>query len=234
MVTLIKEIPTLNICSAPYIKVCCAAEAYSKYEKIGLFWQQTDDSGNITALICLIDSSMTICNIGGDIDEISVFIKCIGPSLIFTELATAKALGLNIGTVCDTLYIDPPYDFPDAAENTYAGLDYAYKTITDRLYVGDETVFKADISHRIRHNCATFVTTPFSAAFLLYCEQGAILSGIAVKEQSARKGIGSATFKRILMMARTLRVYVCAEEKNTPFYLKNGLNIIERCAYCKI
>ncbi len=234
MVTLIKEIPSLNICSASYIKVCCAAAAYSEYEKIGLFWKQTDENGNITALISMIDNSMTLCNIGGDIEELSTFIKCIGPSLIFTELTTANALEFKVGTVCDTLYIDPPYDFEDAAENTYAGIDFAYKTVTDRLYVGDETAFKADISHRIRHNCASYVTTPLSAAFLLYCEQGAILSGIAVRQQSARKGIGSATFKRVLNMARTRRVYVCAEEKNTPFYLKNGLKIIERCAYCKI
>ena len=234
MVTLIKEIPSLDICSAAYIKVCCAAAAYSEFEKIALFWKQTDDSGNVTALIFLIDDSMTICNISGDIEELSAFIKCIGPSLIFTELTTAEALNLKIGTVCDTLYTDPPYDFTDAAENTYEGLDVAYKTVTDRLYVGDETAFKADISHRIRHNCAAYVTTPLSAAFLLYCEQGAILSGIAVKEESARKGIGSATFKRVLMMARQRRVYVCAEEKNTPFYLKNGLKKIERCAYCKL
>ncbi len=234
MVTLIKEIPTLDICSAAYIKVCCAAAAYSEYEKIGLFWKQTNEDGKITALISLIDNSMTICNIGGDIEELRAFIKCIGPSLVFTELNTANALGLNIGTVCDTLFIDPPYDFEDAAENTYAGLDYAYKTVTERLYVGDEAAFKADISHRIRHNCASYVTTPLSAAFLLYCDEGAILSGIAVKKESAGKGIGSATFKRVLMMARTRRVYVCAEEKNTPFYLKNGLKIIERCAYCKI
>lgn len=234
MIALTKEIPKLHCTSAVYIKVCCTAAAYMEYEKIALFWRQTDESGKITALISLIDNSMTLYNAGGNIEELHQFIKCIGPSLIFTDLTTAEKLNLTIGTICDTLYTDPPYEFPDAAENTYAGIEKAFDTVTDRLYVGDKTAFKADILHRIRHNCAAYVTTPLSAAFLLYCDYGAILSGIAVAEQKERSGIGSATFKRVLMLARGRRVYVCAEDKNTPFYLKNGLNLIEKCAYCRV
>ncbi len=234
MVTLIKEIPELPICSAAYIKICCAAAAYADYEKIALFWKQTDENETITALVSFLDDTMTLCNLGGDIFELSEFIKCVGPRLVFTDLETAEKLKLKPGTVCDTLYTDPPYDFDDAAENTYEGIEKAYETITDRLYVGDKTAFKADISHRIRHDCAAYVTTPLSAAFLLYCNHGAILSGIAVKKQRERSGVGSATFKRVLMLARNRRVYVCAESKNTPFYLKNGLKLIERCAYCKL
>ena len=234
MITLTKEIPTLRVTSAAYVKICCTAAAYMDYENIALFWRQTDNNGNLTALLCLLDNSMTLFNANGDVDELREFLGCISPSIVFTDLSTAKSLKLKLGTVCDTLYIDPPYEFLDAAENTYEGLDKALSIVTDRLYVGDEMAFKADISHRVRHNCAAYVTTPLSAAFLLYCDEGAILSGIAVKESRERSGIGSATFRRVLTSARERRVYVCAEEKNTPFYLKNGLKIIEKCVYCRL
>lgn len=234
MISLIKEIPEISVNSAAYAKICTTAAAYAEYEKIALFWQQTDACGNITALLSLLDSSMTICNINSNFSELCEFIKCINPSVIFTELSTAQKLNLSIGTVCDTLFINPPYDFETASENTYAGFDYAYNIITQRLYVGDKTTFKADILHRINHNCATYVTTPYSAAFLLFGKNCAMLSGIAVTSDAERKGIGSATLKRILLSAREKTLYVCAEEKNTPFYLKNGLKFIEKCAYCRL
>lgn len=234
MIALTKEIPRLDVKSAAYIKVCCTAKAYMEYEKIALFWQQTDNSGKITALLSLLDNSLTLYNAGGDTEELREFIGCISPNIIFTDLLTAEKLGLKMGTVCDTLCIDPPYDPENAAENTYEGVDIALNTVMDRLYVGDKMAFKADILHRIRHNCASYVTTLLSAAFLLYCDYGAILSGIAVKENKERSGVGSATFKRVLSSARDRRVYVCAEEKNTPFYLKNGLEIIEKCVYCRL
>lgn len=234
MITLIKEIPSLPVLSAPYIKICCTAAAYAEYDKIALFWKQTDDNKNVTALMCLLDNCLTIYNGGADSDELRGFINMLSPRIVFTDKATANKLGLPISTLCDTLYRDPPFEFTDAAENTYEGINKAYETITERLYVGDKEAFFADMSHRVRHNCGTYVTTPLSAAFLLYCDEGSILSGIAVKEVRERSGIGSATLKRVMMLSRNKRMYVCAEKKNTPFYLKNGFNTIEECGYCTL
>ncbi len=234
MITLIKEIPHLPILSAPYIKICCTAAAYAEYEKISLFWQQTDENGDIKALMCLLDNCLTIWNGGANTEELGEFLNMLSPGIVFTDKATADALNLPISTLCDTLYRDPPFEFDDAAENTYEGINKAYETITERLYVGNKEAFFADMSHRVRHNCAAYVTTPLSAAFLLYCDEGSILSGIAVKEVRERSGIGSATLKRVMLLSRERRMYVCAEKKNTPFYIKNGFKIIEECGYCTL
>lgn len=234
MVTLIKDIPKLKIESAAYTKICCHAEAYIDYEKIALFWKQTDENENITALISLVDSVMTIFNNGADIFELKEFLKCISPIGVFTDLKTAKLLDLKIETECESLIIKPPFSSENVAENTCAGIDYAINIVSSRLNVGNKEVFKADLMHRIRHNCATFVTTDFSAAFCLYSDDYSIVSGIAVKKDSSKSGIGSATLKRLLLSNRERPMLVCAEDKNVPFYLKNGFSIIERCAYCRI
>ncbi len=234
MVTLIKEIPLIDIQSAAYTKICCHAAAYLEYEKIALFWKQTDEQNNITALISLVDSVMTLFNINANIFELGEFIKYISPIGIFTDIKTAELLSLKKETECDTLIIKPPYNTVGAAENTCAGLDYAIDIVSSRLNIGKKEVFKADISHRIRHNCATFITTNYSAAFALFSENSAIVSGIAVLSSTEKSGIGSATLKRLLLSIRERPMLVCAEDKNTPFYLKNGFTLLERCAYCRI
>ncbi len=234
MITLIKEIPSLQIESVAYTKICCHAEAYIEYEKIALFWKQTDESENITALISLVDSVMTIFNNRADIKELSEFLKCISPIGVFTDLKTAKLLNLKIETECESLIKKPPYSPDGAAENTCAGIDYAIDVVSSRLDIGNKKVFKADMLHRIRHNCATFVTTDFSAAFCIYSDNYSIVAGIAVKKDNDKSGIGSATLKRLLLSVRERPLLVCAEDKNVPFYLKNGFTIIERCAYARI
>lgn len=234
MITLIKEVPKINTLNAAYAKIACAAAAYADFEKIALFWKQTDENDNITALISMVDGVVSLADFGGDKFEISEFLKYIAPRGVFTDLQTANLLKLKIETPCDTLCIHPPYSSDGAAENTYAGIDYACKCVASRLNVGDYDVFKADISHRIRHNCCGYVTTPFSAAFILYTEDISILSGIAVNPTTERSGLGSSTLKRLLGIARHRPMIVCAEEKNTPFYLKNGFTKIKKFAYCKL
>lgn len=234
MITLTKEIPTLNVESAAYTKICCGAAAYAPYEKIALFWVQTDEDKNITAVISLIDNVMTLFNNGADLFELGEFIKYISPSGIFTDLKTANALGFQIETPCDALIIRPPFNTENAAEDAELSLDFAVDTVASRLNIGVRDVFKADLSHRIRHDCATFVTTEHSAGFALYSENYAIISGIAVGVDSEKSGVGSATLKAILKKIGNRPLLVCAEDKNVPFYLKNGFTIIERCAYCRI
>lgn len=234
MIKLVKDIPLLEVESAAYTKICCGAAAYAPFEKIALFWVQTDEAEKVTAVISLIDNVMTLFNGGADLFELQEFIKCISPNGVFTDLETAKALGFKIETPCDALIIRPPHNTSGAAEDAELSLDFAVDTVASRLNIGIRDVFKADLSHRIRHDCATFVTTEHSAAFALYCGDLAIISGIAVLETSEKSGLGSATLKAILKKLGNRALLVCAEDKNVPFYLKNGFTIIERCAYSRI
>ena len=234
MIKLVTEIPKLNVESAAYTKICCGAAAYAPYQKIALFGVQTDENECVTAIASLIDNVMTLFNNGADLFELGEFIKYISPNGIFTDSTTANALNLKIETPCDVLIIRPPYSTENAAEDAELSLDYAVDTVASRLNIGVRDVFKADLSHRIRHDSATFVTTEHSAGFVLYSGNFAIISGIAVSMASEKSGVGSATLKAILKKIGNRALLVCAEDKNVPFYLKNGFTILERCAYCRI
>lgn len=232
MITLTKELPEIEIKNVVYVKLMCHYAAYRDYDKIALFWKQTDINGTVTALICLLDNNMTVCRNGGDLEELGSFIKAISPINIFTDLETAKLLGLNIVTECASLCKSAPFNTENAAENTYAGLDFVYDVLSKHLNVGEKDSFLADVSHRIRKGCASYVTTKYSAGVILYTHEYATLSGIAVESDSRRGGLGSATLSRLLDVIRSRTVYICAEYKNVPFYEKNGFVVQSYAAYC--
>lgn len=234
MITLVKDLPDINIRNVVYVKLMCHYAAYKDNDKIALFWCQTDEKCTVTAIISLIDNNMTLCRTGGDLDELKSFIMALSPSNIFTDLDSAQALGLNIVTKCASLYKKPPFNTENAAENTYAGLDFTYDVLSEFLSVGERDAFIADVSHRIRHNTAGYVTTRFSAGVILYCENYATLNGIAVKNDVRRGGLGSSTLSRLLEIIRDRTVFICAEYKNVPFYEKNGFTVESHAAYCTL
>ena len=119
-------------------------------------------------------------------------------------------------------------------ENTYCGVEFLYNMLSSRLNVGDKTAFIADVSHRLRHNCAAYVTSDFSAAAILYSGDYAVINGIAVKPDVSRRGLGTSTLNRLLQSVKNRTVFVCAEEKNVPFYLKNGFVPDDKSAYCRL
>lgn len=234
MITLVKDLPDINVRNVVYVKLMCHYAAYKDYDKIALFWCQTDEMGTVTAIISLIDNNMTLCRSGGDLDELKSFITALSPANIFTDLNSANALCLNIVTKCASLYKKPPFNTENAAENTYEGLDFTYSILSEFLSVGEKDAFIGDVSHRIRHNTAGYVTTKHSAGVILYCENYATLAGIAVKSDVRRGGLGSATLSRLLEIIRDRTVFICAEYKNVPFYENNGFTVESYAAYCTL
>lgn len=217
-----------------FVKLVCTFAAYRDYDKIALFWMQTDDNNTPTALISLIDDNMTVCFSGGDIEELKTFINAISPTNIFTDLQTAKALGLEVVLECASLCKEPPFDTTQKIENTYEGLSRVYDILSKHLSVGAREGFIADISHRIRRGSASYVTSKYSAGVILWNENFATLAGIAVESDSRRKGLGTSTLNRLLETIRERTVYICAEYKNVPFYEKNGFVVESKVAYCKL
>lgn len=233
MITLTKDLPDIPVKSVVYVKLVCHFAAYRDYDKIALFWVQTDEFNNATALISLIENNMTLCRVGGDIDELKSFINAVGPSNIFTDLNTAKALNLEVITECASLKKAPPFDTARKIENTYEGLDRVYDILSKHLSVGTREGFIADISHRIRRGAAGYVTSKYSAGVILYNDNYATLAGIAVESENRRGGLGTATLNRLLEIIRERTVFICAEYKNVPFYEKNGFEVESKAAYCK-
>lgn len=234
MITLIKEIPHVEKPNAAYAKILCHHAAYGEYEKIALFWQQTDDNGKLTALISSVDNEFTLYFKNGDTEELLSFLKVVSPNGIFTDHETACCFGFEVLIPCTSLVKLPPHNSPNKIENTYCGIDYVCDTLAERLNIGDKQAAHADIAHRVRHNCAAYVTSDHSAGVIIYSGDLAVINGIAVKSGMASKGLGSATLNRLLECVRNRTVFACARDYNVPFYLKNGFEIDEKAAYCKL
>ena len=234
MITLCKDLPEINVRNVVFVKLACLFSAYRDYDKIALFWVQTDEENTPTAIISLIDNNMTICRKNGDLEELKSFINAISPANIFTDLDTANELNLKIVTECASLKKSPPFDTTRKIENTYEGLERVYDILSKHLSVGQRDGFIADMSHRIRHGVAGYVTGKHSAGVILFNENYATLAGIAVESDSRRSGLGSATLNRLLEIIRDRTVFICAEYKNVPFYENNGFIVESKAAYCKL
>ncbi len=234
MITLIKKLPEINNTNTAFAKIACHFAAYGEYDKIALFWQQTDENDNVTAVVSSVDNIFTLYFNGGDAAEMREFLHAVAPKGIFTDTATAECLGLKTDVDCYCLKKTPPHKYDSAAENTYAGVDFLCDMLSSRLDMGDMTVLKADISHRLRHSCAAYVTTNYSAGAIIYADNCAVINGIVTVKEKAGSGIGSATLKRLIQSVRARTVFVCAEEKNVPFYIKNGFEKDGTAAYCRL
>ncbi len=234
MIKLSQNLPEINRHDVVYVKLICLYAAYRDYEKIALFWVQTDEENNVTALISLLDNNMIVCRDGGDAAELKSFISAISPANIFTDLDTAKVLGLSVVTECASLCKHPPFDTSRKIENTYEGLECVFDILSKHLSLGDKQGFIADMSHRIRRGTAGYVTSKYSAGIILYNESYATLAGIAVESDNRRSGLGTATLNRLLEIIRNRTVYICAEYKNVPFYESNGFVVESKVAYCEL
>ncbi len=220
---------------AAYVKILCNFAAYGQYPKLALFWTQTDDDGTVTALLCMLDNNLQIsCKTNCNYEELSEFIKALSPKSVFTEKENIKPLNLKINEECMVFLLEDFSDRTPIMENTYCGLEYLHGILSKHLNIAEKDAFIADMSHRIRHNCATYVTGNFSAAALLYSGDYGILNGIAVNPESRKSGLGSATLNRILSGFRGKHFYVCCTENNAPFYMKNGLKAAGFAAYCEV
>ncbi len=234
MISVINEIPHIDKPNAAYAKILCHHAAYGEYEKIALFWGQTDESGNLTALISSVDNDFTLYFNEGDSQEMVSFLRMVTPRGIFTDQKTAQLLGLEIMIPCTALIKAPPHNNQNKIENTYRGIDYVCDILAERLDIGDKQAAHADIAHRVRHNCGAFVASDYSAGVIIYSGDIAVINGIAVRNNMSSKGLGSATLNRLLECIRGRTVFACAREHNVPFYLKNGFEIDEKAAYCKL
>lgn len=233
MIALIKEIPKIkpNVALA---KILCHHAAYGEYEKIALFWAQYDENKKITAIISLVDNVCTLYFDNGDAEEMTSFLRMLSPRGVFTDKATAELLGLKAITDCTVLLKKPPHENPNKIENVYRGVMHVCDILSERLNIGDKQALYADIVHRINHNCAATVSSDNSAGAIIFSGDIAVINGIAVKENMASKGLGSATLNRLLDCVRGRSVFVCAEAHNVPFYIKNGFEKIDLAVYSKL
>lgn len=230
MIKLIDKLPEYDKTDFAYAKLCCNFAAYKEFNKIALFWAQNDQNNKVTALLSMIDGSLTLTENGADLSELKVFISALGPKIILCEEYLADTLNLKKDNVYTVLKSEAPYDTLGATENTGEGVMRLYDMLKNDFPL-EKDGFLADVSHRVRHNSAFFVTSSFGAALCLYCENFAVINGICVSAEKRGTGLGSAILKRVKSGARNKPIFVASRNADN-FYLKNNFKVCGKAAYC--
>lgn len=222
MIKLIDSLPNINDeNSAELIKIKCMFVSYSD---IALFWSQ----GGTGTLISMLDGNMVIYAKNPDFEELRSFIDVISPRGIFTDFGTANKLNLKVNELayvlkreCDIPFIPTPDELKS---------DEIYDILNvEGLSLPSFDTFAVDFCHRKNiGQLKVFAKQNTFAALSISLEDVCLINGIAAKE----KGQGSVALKGILSQNFGKTAIVCAKEKITNFYIKNGFEEIYKAAYC--
>ncbi len=227
MIKLIDKLPRINKESVALAKIGCTFCAYGAYPKIALFWQQTNESGEITALFSLLDGNLTVFAQEVN-EELRLFIKALSPATVFAEEETA----INLGVVGQRVNVVAFFSRGNSPQENQTDVRKIYNHFKNDFNVS-ETEFIADLSHRLRHDAAFCVLKNEGAAVVQRAGNIALITGICVEKEGRKKGLGSEILKEI-KTAFSGRLYACCEDSVLPFYLKNFFEQIGFCILGRI
>lgn len=222
MITLCSDFEGFYIRDAAFIHSLCLKSAFSGSVLEEDIWVQRED-GKICSVIARQGGRLYIASTGGNREELSEFIKTVGFCEVFTEKTVAESLTLSPVCEFNVLCKKSHGNFvPDQAV-------VSLKEIYDGLSLGeDEDInlptfenFAPDLSHRLRHGAAALVHEEFGTALAFCSPKGGIINGIAVDKSFRKKGLGSVLLNSLLEKLNG-DILVCATDKSTDFYIKNG------------
>ncbi len=224
MIKLIDKLPEIKEESVALAKIGCTFCAYGNYPKIALFWQQTNENGEITALFSLLDGNLTVFAKEVN-EELRLFIKALSPATVFAEEKTAVSLGVVGERVNVVRFFCNGFHKPQKSvdlKRVFALFEKAFSLKKDE--------FIADLSHRLRHGAAFCVSKNGGAAVVQRAGENALITGICVESESRKAGLGSEILGDIKNNFSG-ELYACCEDSVLPFYLKNSF---EQIGYCII
>ena len=97
----------------------------------------------------------------------------------------------------------------------------------------NELEFVADLSHRLRHDCAFCVKSENGAAVVQRNENLFLITGITVNKSAREKGEGSKILSEIKQSVKG-EIFVYCKMDVSPFYLKNSFEEIGFCVLGRI
>lgn len=212
MISLVKEIPKLNLPLAEVIKINCT---YNSYQDIALFWVQDTDR----AVISMMEGNMVIYNAHANIEELREFIGVISPASVFSDANTLTQLfGQSYHKVC---VMKCEADFKSDTISDVLNSEKIYKLISvDGLELPQYDYFAVDFCHRLNHGDLKYFAIKDKCAAIGICDgQAVLVNGIA----SHQKGMGSVALRGLLSQYSVTAVAVC-EKGVMPFYFNNNFN----------
>ena len=211
MIKLVSALPHLDYKRAECVRINCTRDLYKDE---ALFWIQDEDK----LFISMLGPDMTVFNNGGNLEELKEFINIISPSSLFSDSNTLKEL---FGNDFEETYVySKKADERSPIESHKFSSSAVYEIFKKAgLSVPPYDSFAVDFCLRInRDKAACFYIENTAAAFSVKGGNYALINGIA----SLKKGEGTPCLKGILSLVKGKTVLAVVEEKNKPFYEKNG------------
>lgn len=221
MITLNRDIDRYYLPKVSLMNIFCLKAAFDGSPLEADVWVQKEED-NISSVIARHGGRLYICSDGKNTAELAEFINIIGYGEIFTEKETAARLKLNtvreFGVLAKKCQKTAEPHFDTGLKAIYDGL---LKGCDSDIQLPPFEDFAPDLSHRLRHGAATCVADKTGAAVAFLCDKGGIINGIAVDGVCRRQGVGS---RMLSMLCSCINgdTFVCANEENTEFYIKNG------------
>ncbi len=222
MITLVSEIPFLDMLSAEAVKINCLYESYKNDSSV-MFWIQNDDD----AYISMTDGNMIIYSVSPDYEELSDFVNVLSPACIFSDYITLEKIGkippenINVMHRKADIKSDIPSDILSSKE-LYELLDVKGLSLPKYPY------FAVDYCRRLNYGYAKYFALKNKCATITFNTKNyAIINGLAAKE----KGYGSVVLNGILSLNFGKEFLVCCRDSVMPFYQKNGFKKLYNSGY---
>ncbi len=189
------------------------------------FWYQKIGE-DVTATLCKFEETIFLtASASADFTELKEFISVIGFKNLQTEKNTLTSLGLKgQDFICLAKEGSGQKSVPDKNININLAYNILFADQEESIAKIDFEGFYVDFSHRLRHGTASCEVLDDSATATAshITKNTAIISGVAVKKEKRRSGVGSLVLKNLLKKLGCCKVYVACNEQTANFYIKNG------------
>lgn len=221
-----EEINEYNKIDLFSVRIKSILKAYGTSYGFASFYCQYDGNNNITSIMSKLDGDITISyNNNCDLCETAQFIKAIGFNSVLADEGFNFESRFTSGIIMSTN--KKPDIFP-----IYAELD-EYPKLMDLFNFTDyETsdfeLWYADVSHRIRHNCAKAYTLCIndeiisSGMFSAMYDDCAVLSAVKTQQEFRGLGYGSALVSSMMNDIKSTVFLMRDNDKNESFYKRLG------------
>lgn len=228
------EIPLLEeFCEGnPFgCKIAGLQKAYGFSLPFARFWIQTNESGQVTAAVSLLDGAAVLHWVdAAESDELKEFLMAIGCRTLLCDQSAALALFggyKQAGEILLSLSSRMPLAECQPAFLDEVPVRDVFSLLCDCGEQKPEQFepFYLDVSHRVRHG-VSLTQGVISQGRLIACALAgsitgtdAVLTAVAVHPEKQRMGLGSRMVQRLLSRLSHRNVYVlCENERAIRFY----------------